>query len=478
MKLLHRESRQSSEYLGDERGQALVMTAFFMALLLGFMGLALDVGLLFRAKRNMQSVADAAASAGALDYFYYQSATSAYTAACSAATANGLSGTCGSGTTCASGSGTRICINTPPKNGPNQTSSFVEAIVYQPNPTVLIGTFGGLFPGGGSTSYNSMTVAARAVAGAPGYSTACVYLMDPTMSDALFLKGNGTLSANNCGVYVNSKSSTAAEGNGNTSVNASSLAIVGPDSGAMSLDPNHTVINAAPESPTIPLDLPGIPSTGCTSTSAATEITVTATGSGKITQTAASGSSTNNVVCFTNAVSVDDGVSLPGAANGVLYVFENGVSLSGAFSLGSATASPSGCITTCVFTNTLGAVLDVDGGNFSQNNGQLTIYAPTAGAYNSIALFQPKTNSAGGVHCPASPISPCLLIQRGDSGSVFDGIIFAPSAYVELQDHAGSVYATGLVSRGLFVKASDLVINSYSPSNPITTPFKLVTLVE
>jgi len=50
--------------------------------------------------------------------------------------------------------------------------------------------------------------------------------------------------------------------------------------------------------------------------------------------------------------------------------------------------------------------------------------------------------------------------------------------YVELQDHAGGVYATGLVSKGLFVKASDLYITGYSASNPITTPFKVVTLVE
>ena len=39
-------------------------------LLMAFLALAIDVGTLFRARRNMQIAADAAAVAGALDYKY------------------------------------------------------------------------------------------------------------------------------------------------------------------------------------------------------------------------------------------------------------------------------------------------------------------------------------------------------------------------------------------------------------------------
>ena len=46
------------------------MTALSMTVLVGFLALAIDVGMLFRAKRNMQIAADAAAIAGALDYKY------------------------------------------------------------------------------------------------------------------------------------------------------------------------------------------------------------------------------------------------------------------------------------------------------------------------------------------------------------------------------------------------------------------------
>ena len=60
-----------------ESGQVLVLTVLCMAVLLGFMSLAIDVGLLFRAKRNVQIAADAAAIAGALDYKYNNSISSA-----------------------------------------------------------------------------------------------------------------------------------------------------------------------------------------------------------------------------------------------------------------------------------------------------------------------------------------------------------------------------------------------------------------
>lgn len=48
-----------------ERGQALVLTALSMVCLIGFLGLAIDIGLLFRHKVDLQKVADAAAIAGA-----------------------------------------------------------------------------------------------------------------------------------------------------------------------------------------------------------------------------------------------------------------------------------------------------------------------------------------------------------------------------------------------------------------------------
>lgn len=51
--------------LRDQRGQALVLTVMFMFALIGMAAFVLDVGHWYRAKRDLQAVADAAALAGA-----------------------------------------------------------------------------------------------------------------------------------------------------------------------------------------------------------------------------------------------------------------------------------------------------------------------------------------------------------------------------------------------------------------------------
>src|SRR5258707_15075779 len=100
--------------LRDENGQTLVLTALCMTALLGFMALAIDVGLLFRAKRNMQIAADGAALAAALDYYYNNATASnpvahAQAAGQTAATANGVT----------DGTNGTVTINCHPTSGPN-----------------------------------------------------------------------------------------------------------------------------------------------------------------------------------------------------------------------------------------------------------------------------------------------------------------------------------------------------------------------
>ena len=55
-------------HLQGESGQAIIATALCVACLVGFVGLAVNLGQLLRAKTNLQKVADAAAIAGAAEY--------------------------------------------------------------------------------------------------------------------------------------------------------------------------------------------------------------------------------------------------------------------------------------------------------------------------------------------------------------------------------------------------------------------------
>ena len=116
----------------DEKGQVLVITALCMTALMGFVALAVDVRLLFRAQRNLQTAADAAAIAGALDYLYTSAAT-ATTAASSASTSNGF--TNGTG-------GVVVTVSAPAADGPNAgVAGFVEVVITQPDPTIFMSTF-------------------------------------------------------------------------------------------------------------------------------------------------------------------------------------------------------------------------------------------------------------------------------------------------------------------------------------------------
>ena len=469
--------RSSMKWFRDESGQVLVMTFFCMAVLLGFLGLAIDVGVLFHARRNMQAVADAAAMAGATEMFYNGS-TNVDTTAKAAAKAMGVDST-------VTGNTVNVVVSPTLAPGGVACPSCVQVQVATPNPTIFIATMSQWFFS--SSTFNSVNVSAMATAGSPGFSQNCVWLMDPTMGGKkgaeLDLQGGAksNVVVKNCGIYLNSNASDAVGITGNPNLTAGVVNIVGNDTAAVSaLSPTPVNINVPSETPDLPLDLSGLPGP-CTVSNSATSISHgTGANSDGAINTAISGSLASPIiVCFTgNNVQLANGVVLNGAAGaGVLYAFENGVKLAGSVQLGSATASPVGCTTDCTFKNTQGAVLDIDGGGFSQGNAALSIYAPTSGAYNSIALMQPSSNTTDN-KCPAAKASPCLLIQRGNSGSVFDGMIYAPGEYVELQDAAGGVYATGLIAKGLYNKTSGMYIVGYSQSNPNTTPFKLITLVQ
>jgi len=60
--------RSARAFLLNESGQGLILVCLCMFSLLGFLGLATDVGVHYRARTNLQKVADAAAIAGAAEY--------------------------------------------------------------------------------------------------------------------------------------------------------------------------------------------------------------------------------------------------------------------------------------------------------------------------------------------------------------------------------------------------------------------------
>jgi hypothetical protein len=439
----------------SQKGQVLVLTAFSMTALLGFMALALDIGLLFRAKRNLQIAADAAATAGALDASHSTTANMNANANIGADLSIALNDEVGLETVNAQ-------VFEPPADGPNAGKvGFVEVILTQTKPTIFMNMF----------SRSGMAISARAVAGAPSYVNNCGSFMG-TKGANLTIQGSGNLDAPNCAFYLNS-TDTAINLTGNVSMDASTtfnLYSKNPISTKSKwLGPINYGVPA--ETPLLPVDTTGpTPANGgCANTDATTS---SISGNYPPGSTPAPGS----VICFSQAITLKTGANLQGAAGaGVIYVFEKGVSVpvGNTVNVGSATCTSSTgpCTSTSTgdtFSNTLGATMDIEGGAFSMASGQanLSIYSPTAGTYNGVAVFQPYTNP-----------SP-LELQFGSNNTYLDGIIFDPAGTVTLHDAGGGVKATGFVLGSLNIATSTLSITNYSASNQYTTPLRDVTLVE
>ena len=405
----------------DENGQMLIVAALSILVLSGFLAFSVDVGLLFRAKRDLQIAADAAATAGALDFYYNSSDASAQAAAQAAATANGLTN---------GQSGVVVTVNTPPADGPNSGAlGDVEVIVSQPNPTVFMKIF----------NFDSVSVAARAVAGTPLPSKTCVYVLSPTGADAMELSGSFDVSVSHCGVIVDSSDPDALQFTGTSGyLAASSVAVVGGDGGQTSDSNPIPITGTAPVSD--PIDISGpVPPDGCPTTSSATSLTGSFTGPGA-----------GNALCFTQPVALSNVTLGPG-----VYVFENGVTTSG-----NITSGPGG------------TTLDVYSGSLTMNSGTvLDLVAPTSGDTNGIALMEPSTNSSQ------------ITIQKGNVSGNLTGIIYAPAAQLYLQDSGGDTsggisLVSDLIVKTLVDKTATLSVSSYSAANPVTTPLRAVALIE
>ena len=208
-------------------GTVLVVFALFFALLMGVMGFAVDAGQFLYAKRQLQSAADAAALAGALEESQCggtANCTIMQTAATRAVVENGFPSPtvytqCDS--TASSQTGMTLVVNNGPcalgAGDPNQGSSkYVEVIATVQQNTMFWGMLG--------LRHVKIGARAEATVGAP---SGCIFILDPSASQAFLFNGGATISAP-CGIQVNSSSGTAFEYNGG-SLTAKYVNVVGSD---------------------------------------------------------------------------------------------------------------------------------------------------------------------------------------------------------------------------------------------------------
>lgn len=219
-----------------ERGQVLPLVAICVVVLMGFAGMAVDVGYLQYQQRQQQSAADAAAIAGARQLIYEgcpHTTNGFATAARADAATNGY--THGSGSVL-------VTVANPPVSAPfSSDNCAVQTQVYSQHPTFFSKLFAPAWHGDTTT---------QAVATITSNNNACIYLLD---SSAQFQLNGTNIDAPTCGILSDNR---RVQVNGGT-INVGNFGYAGTDqlNGA-------TFTNASP-TPMLPVADPCAQVPGC-----------------------------------------------------------------------------------------------------------------------------------------------------------------------------------------------------------------------
>jgi Flp pilus assembly protein TadG len=230
------------------------------------------------------------------------------------------------------------------------------------------------------------TVSVRATATYTSGSSKCVYVLDPSAPAAISMVGGSSLQTS-CSIYANSSSSDAIDLKGGSSISTGGGATTNINgswkgTGNSSISPAPNTNTGTVSDPFASMPAPAVGS--CTSTGGSL--------SGTLDPGVYCGS-----VSFSGAVSLNPGT----------YIFKNG------FSIGSSVTGT-------------GVTLYVAAGSISlSGQGSLTISAPTSGTYQGIAIYQDRADTNG-------------VSLVGGSTLDVSGVIYAPAANVSLSGNSGS----------------------------------------
>jgi hypothetical protein len=203
-----------------QKGQVMVLVALSVTVLLGFLGLATDVGVLWATKRKAQTAADAAAVAGVNATL--GSDSSAYsTAATDVATLNGFT---------SGASGITVSVTEPSPSG-FPSGTYVQVNITKQVNTYFLGVLG----------YKTIPVTVSALAGDTSGANSVIALN----GSGTGITVSGAAANVGCGLISNSSSSSALTVTNGGSLTAATVGVVGGTSGNV---PSNTKTNVAPVS--------------------------------------------------------------------------------------------------------------------------------------------------------------------------------------------------------------------------------------
>jgi Flp pilus assembly protein TadG len=409
----------------DERGQTIILVALSLPILLGFIGFATDVGLLFMDKRQIQTAADSAAIAGALNLTYGDYVT----AARAASTANGFDYT---------KTGVTVTVSDPPTWASSNyvgKTGYVEATVSKSESTIFLSLFG----------QPSVTVTARAVATNQGPGKGCVYTLGSS-GLGMHIQGSAAITATDCGMYDNSNGSPAISqtGNGpNLYADFGSIGVVGSAGNVGNYSPTPITGIAPVNDP-----LSYFPNYSCSGSSCgcAGTTTLPCTGfpySSPVTCKSASGSTLS-----------------PGCYNG----------LSGSYTLSTGTYLINGDISGGI-TGTGVTLILTSGSIEPKGNTTINLSAPLASGdpsgtnpFDGILIYQVRSDATG-------------TDMKGNSDFNAQGVIYMPTASFEMEGNTGGTIYADFVVSSLDIQGNP-TIHDYQALSGVQNPLTSISLVE
>lgn len=420
---LFRAAKKHMNFLSDQRGSAVVIWALVLPMVIGGVGLGLDVGSWQLRAHDVQSAVDAAV----ISTGYTVTGTGTQTTLTSTATSE-LARNISLYT------GKTITVHNPPTSGSYTSNNWaVELIVTEPQPR----SFSSLF------TRSDPVVTRRSVALRQAGGNVCVLALDGTVGSALELTGSSNINLD-CIAASNSTSSSSIDISGSASLDASNIYTAGGYtlSGSADLTTDSTPITSATPitDPYSSLSPPSF--SGC--------------GGGN--NKKVSGTTTISPGVYCNGLTINAGAVVTFSAG--TYIIDRGT-----FKINGG-ATVTGSNVTIILTSSTGsnyAIISINGG------ATVTLTPPSTGTYAGVTFFQDRRASVGNVN-------------RFNGGSTMNisGVLYVPNGEI---DFTGGNSTTGscmqIIGRTVTFSGNSKATASCTVSgmSNITTPGS-VTLVE
>ncbi len=407
----------------SRRGTILPIFALTFALLLLFLGLVVDGGIIYFERRRAQAAADAGAYGGALELLHNNDVW-VDDAGKADAKMNGFDD---------DDADIVVTVNNPPLTGSAAgDNNAVEVIVQSTVATTLMQLVGN----------NNSIVRARAVAAVgPDWGPLCILALNETITDAITFAGTVDMYVPDCEIIARSNDPTAIEFNGSPCITAAYIGYGtgGGYNGASSLnscvDPEPMGV-IPPEDPYQYLAEPTLAEHVVRATSRTTR------------------GPTDGAETFLPGI-YEGGIKITG---GGPYTFAPGTYIIGGMEISGGSVYGDGV----TFFNTGDGLRNIQ--ITGSTHVEFSAPSNTGGDYDNILFYNDRDIETGK--------NPYDVLIAGDSASTFEGVLYFPSVEVEFggnQDTTLDLF-TQIIGDTVNIHGTAQLSGNYGYSNPDRTP--------